>query len=389
MSEKWPVARLGGVVDSLDYGHTASATEMFAGPKFLRITDIQNGSVDWHSVPYCECNSDDEQRKALRPGDIVFARTGATTGKSFLISTCPSRAVFASYLIRIRPSGKALPSYLYHFFQTPAYWQQIALQAHGAAQAGVNASTLKEILIPLPPLPEQRRIAAILDQADALRTKRRQALARLDTLTQSIFLEMFGDPTTRSTRWDTVQLGELGKWQSGGTPPRSEPRYFGGTIPWFSSGELGDMCLANSCERVSLAALSETSAKAVSSGALLLGMYDTAALKASIASVDCSCNQAVAFATIDAAQVKTVFVYWAIRIGRHHFRRLQRGVRQKNLNLSMIREISIPHPPLSLQACFCDRMAQVAALMSSYRASLARLDSLFASLQYRAFRGEL
>jgi type I restriction enzyme S subunit len=381
--------RLGDLAESIDYGVTASASDQPVGPKFLRITDIQDGRVDWRGVPWCDCDSNSAAEAQLQPGDIVFARTGATTGKSFLIRDCPTDAVFASYLIRVRVGDSADPLFVSHFFKTPNYWAQIAKGARGAAQPGVNATTLKGLRIPLPSLPEQRRIANILDRADALRAKRHAALGNLDTLTQSIFLDMFGDPARNTKELPERSLGELGEWQSGGTPPRGKKDYFGGTIPWFTSGELEEMYLSQSSEALTEQALRETSAKAVPRGSLLLGMYDTAALKASFAGTDCSCNQAIAFATIRQDLADPVFVYFAIRIGREHFRRQQRGVRQKNLNLTMIREIRIPFPTITLQRQFADRVAEIGRLRDLHSAAHTDLNGLFASLQHRAFRGEL
>lgn len=197
---------LGSISESVDYGLTASACHEPVGPKFLRITDLQNGSVEWNSVPWCKANEKKRQSAKLNIGDIVFARTGATTGKSFLIRECPEEAVFASYLIRVRLSNKADPRYIAHFFQTSDYWNQITQNARGAAQPGVNATKLKSLKIPLPSLVEQNRIADILDEADALRTKRRGALAQLDTLLKSTFIEMFGDPVTNPMGWETYLL---------------------------------------------------------------------------------------------------------------------------------------------------------------------------------------
>jgi len=205
----WKTLPLGDFTESVDYGVTASATEQPVGPKFLRITDIQDNAVNWEKVPWCECDTRSASDARLKAGDIVFARTGATTGKSFLISECPTDAVFASYLIRVRLSDIAEPRFVSHFFQTPDYWAQIAKSARGVAQPGVNATTLKALKIPLPPLPEQRRIAEILDKADALRAKRRAALAQLDTLSQAIFHDMFGDPATNPKGWPQKPLGAL------------------------------------------------------------------------------------------------------------------------------------------------------------------------------------
>jgi type I restriction enzyme S subunit len=168
---------LGELSRSIDYGVTASAAHEPIGPKFLRITDIQNGSVHWAMVPWCAADARSIRDARLQNGDIVFARTGATTGKSFLIRECPHDAVFASYLIRVRLNDSVDPRYVSHFFQTKNYWSQVALAARGAAQAGVNASTLRAVKVPVVPLLEQRRVADVLDRAEELRAKRRAARA--------------------------------------------------------------------------------------------------------------------------------------------------------------------------------------------------------------------
>jgi type I restriction enzyme S subunit len=384
-----PIVRLEQIAASIDYGYTASAVKAPVGPKLLRITDIQDDQVDWRSVPFCTRPKKDDGSCELAAGDIVFARTGATTGKSFLIRTCPDNAVFASYLIRVRLKSVANPQYVNHFFKTSDYWRQIRQNSTGTAQPGVNASNLKLIKLPLPEIAKQRRIAAILDQADALRAKRRSTLDKLDSLATVHFLNAFGHPATNSRYLPIVPLRELGIWRSGGTPPRTRQDYFEGDLPWFSSGELNSMYVQTSSESISRLALTETSAKLVPKGALMLGMYDTAALKASIASIECSCNQAVAFCEIATKLASTTYVYFAIVIGRDHFRRQQRGVRQKNLNLDMIQSIPIPLPELALQRKFESDVDRLIHIRAAYSASLAKLDSLFASLQYRAFRGEL
>jgi hypothetical protein len=113
----WEVKEL-GAVSAINYGYTESASSEPIGPRFLRITDIQDDQVDWASVPYCKIESADLPKYRLASGDIVFARTGATTGKSFLVADPPD-AVFASYLIRLRLlDKKLLPKFVSLFFQT-------------------------------------------------------------------------------------------------------------------------------------------------------------------------------------------------------------------------------------------------------------------------------
>ncbi|ELP54270.1 type I restriction modification DNA specificity domain protein [Microcystis aeruginosa TAIHU98] len=157
----WEIVKLEKVSESISYGITASAYFVPTATKMLRITDIQNGEINWESVPFCSGDKKDIQKYSIVSGDIVFARTGATTGKSFLIRHCPENTLFASYLIRVRPSSLISPEYLAYFFKTEFYWKQIQQNSSGSAQPGVNSSKLKELLIILPPIELQKGFARL------------------------------------------------------------------------------------------------------------------------------------------------------------------------------------------------------------------------------------
>lgn len=220
------------LASSVDYGLTAPANPANVGPRFLRITDIQDDSVDWATVPFCEATAAEEEGARLESGDIVFARTGATTGKSYLLRRCPERAVFASYLIRVRPNRALVePRYLSWFFQTPDYWRQITSSASGTAQPGVNATKLKALQVPTPQLPKQRRIADVLDKADAIRRKRKEAIALTDKFLRSTFLEMFGDPVANSMGWKISRLGDLAEDLRYGTSEKCGSTETDGSLP--------------------------------------------------------------------------------------------------------------------------------------------------------------
>ncbi len=175
LPEGWRWVKLGEVCERIEYGYTASADLDIVEPHFLRITDIQNGHVVWDKVPGCKISPEEEEKYLLFDGDIVFARTGATTGKSYLIRR-PPRSVFASYLIRLRPKTHICADFMYEFFQSSTYWQQIYTNIRGAGQPNVNASLLSKMVIPLPPLSEQKRIAAILKERMAAVERLRKAL---------------------------------------------------------------------------------------------------------------------------------------------------------------------------------------------------------------------
>ena len=156
----WKIVRLKDVAEKPQYGLTAKAA-ISGDTKFLRITDITDQRVNWATVPFCSAPKKKNDTCKLKSGDIVFARIGATTGKSYMISDPPD-AVFASYLIRVRVGNDLDPNFLIHFFQSRGYWQQVDANKHANLKKGVNGSILSNLLLPLPPLPEQKKIAYIL-----------------------------------------------------------------------------------------------------------------------------------------------------------------------------------------------------------------------------------
>lgn len=192
MRSSWKEARVGDFCETPQYGYTESATNEQIGPRFLRITDIQNGQVDWKNVPFCNCPY--PEKYLLEENDLIFARTGGTTGKSFLIRKCP-KAVFASYLIRLRVKHSVSVEYLYRYFQTPSYWGQITDEKKGTGQPNVNGKKLANIQVPIPPLPEQRRIVAYLDElqakVDTLRHIQAETSTELDALLPAVLDKAF------------------------------------------------------------------------------------------------------------------------------------------------------------------------------------------------------
>jgi len=188
----WTEAKVGDFCEKPQYGYTESATYEPVGPRFLRITDIQNGQVNWDTVPFCDCP--EPEKYLLRENDILFARTGATTGKSFLARDCPE-AVFASYLIRLRVQRLVVTEYLYWYFQSPSYWSQITEGKEGTGQPNMNGRKLASISVPIPPPDEQRRIIAYLDElqsrVDAVKQHQAATAAALNALLPSILDRAF------------------------------------------------------------------------------------------------------------------------------------------------------------------------------------------------------
>lgn len=162
--EKWKWAKLSEVATKIQYGYTASASNS-GSARLLRITDIQDGQVEWNSTPYCSPTASEIKKFELKTGDILVARTGGTIGKSFLVQNTPSEpSVFASYLIRISPETQLIsPNFLKFFLESPYYWTQLKDNSRGTGQPNVNAKALGNLRLPLPPLEEQRRIVEKLN----------------------------------------------------------------------------------------------------------------------------------------------------------------------------------------------------------------------------------
>ena len=176
--EGWAWTTVNNISKSIIYGVSESAKSE-GKYKLLRITDIQNNKVDWETVPFTDFDDDKVASYILYDGDIVFARTGATAGKSYLIKGLSQKAIYASYLIRVQTFDLILPEYVKLFFESGYYWEQIELTSVGIGQPNVNGTILGSLNIPLPPFAEQKRIVIEIDRWLSLLEQIEQGKANL------------------------------------------------------------------------------------------------------------------------------------------------------------------------------------------------------------------
>jgi type I restriction enzyme S subunit len=177
LPEGWSGTSLEDLCMPPQYGWTTSAVRNGKGLKVLRTTDISSGKVDWTTVPYCEVEPDVQEKYLLRDGDIVVSRAGSV-GISYLVKD-PPRAVFASYLIRFRPKPPITGEFVSIFLNSPNYWRAIAEEATGITLPNVNASKLKALAVQLPPLKEQQRIVAKVEDLLARVNTGRERLTKV------------------------------------------------------------------------------------------------------------------------------------------------------------------------------------------------------------------
>lgn len=231
MSE-WKQIQFRNICSDISYGYTASASNENVGPKFLRITDISSGRINWKNVPYCKISNKDLKKYQLGAGDIVIARTGATTGYNAIIKNKVD-AVYASYLIRFQIDfNKADPFFVGHVLQSNNFQDYVDSIAGGSAQPGANAQQFADYEFLLPPLSEQKLISEVLtsldDKIDLLHRQNKILEALAETLFRQQFLEEAVDS------WEVGTLSDLVIIKYG----KDHKRLLNGNIPVFGSGGL-------------------------------------------------------------------------------------------------------------------------------------------------------
>jgi len=331
-------------------------------------------------------------------GDVLVAKITPCFENGKIAQTILSKPIgFGStefHVVRPRP-GKLDGRYAHHFLRLEKVRNAGERRMTGSGgQRRVPENYLAKLQIPLPPLTEQRRIAAVLDKADELRAKRRTALAALDTLTQSIFLEMFGDPVKNPMKWATVPFDKLCERVTVGIVVKPASYYVPEGVPALRSlnikqGKvvLNDLVYFSQSDNDTK--LRKTKLKAGDLVLVRSGQPGAAAVVPPELDVVNAIDLLIATPLPETAEPVFLCCFFNSSGGRDLVLSKQRGQVQKHLNVGSLSEAKIPLPPLPLQHTFARRVAAVEALKAKHCTALAELNVLFASLQHRAFQGEL
>lgn len=366
------------------------------GIQFLTVTNILEDSIDLEkSKKYISLDEYEKSYKhfSINKGDIVTACSGGSWGKS-AIYDLDDKIILNTSTLRLRfYNDLGVNKYLYYLTKTSYFKRSLSIHTTGQ-QPNYGYFHYSRIPIPLPPLSEQKRIVAILDEAfEAISKAKANAEKNLknskelfESYLQSVFANKCDD-------WEEKTLGNIAYVKSGGTPLCSNKAYWnGGTIPWYSSGELNNLYTKNPERYITQLGLDSSNAKLFPKGSLLIGMYDTAALKMSIIDRDATFNQAIAGVKPN-EKLNLLFIFHAINAIRSDLLNLRRGVRQKNLSLEKIKNISLPIPALSIQKSIASRLdtlsAETKRLEVVYQKKLGSLEELKKSILQKAFAGEL
>ena len=392
---RWPTAALGELCD-IRGGFPApqddSAFEEGEIP-FVRMKDVGR-----HHLTNNLCETDQSLSRAhfekgryqLTPrGSILMPRSGSVGLNHRAILTVD--AVVVSHLCALVPtSDKVTTDFLYRFLCL-ADMRKLTKKTTGLDS--IAFSDLRIVAIPLPPLAEQRRIAEVLDKAEALRAKRRAALAQLDSLTKSLFLDLFGDPVTNPKGWPNPTLGGLLAFQQYGPRFVNEAYSTDGIriVRITDLSESGNLDFS-AMPKMTVSAEDRKKYSLCDGDIIFARTGATVGKVALIGPNDPPCIAGAYFITmrfektVEPVYARAVLVAPSVRA---IVAKRSRQAAQQNFSGPGLRQLPMPLPPLDLQREFARRVAAVEKLKTAQRAALAELDALFASLQHRAFRGEL
>ena len=358
----------------------------------LRSNNIGEGSINLDNLIYVKSEIIKNVQR-FRIGDIlVTASTGSKTiiGKNGTIRELIDGS-FGAFCKVVRPRKSINSDYLKHFFQSSYYRTTIRNVINGANINNIKNEHLDNLLIPLPPLETQKKIAAILDEADKLRQLNRQLIEKYDALTQSLFLEMFGDPVTNPKGWEKKCLSQMGVVQTGNTPSRSESSYYNEKyIEWIKTDNINtpETYITTADEYLSKNGVQK--GRTVEANSLLVTcIAGSRKVIGNVAITDrkVAFNQQINSFTPFKGNI--FFFYQLFKIGKHHIQNFSTNGMKGIITKSKFESIDFIDVPAEIQEAFGNFFKSVENQKSQAQASLQKSEELFQSLLQRAFKGEL
>jgi len=300
--------------------------------------------------------------------------------------------VCTTEILPILPEADKLDrAYLWALLLTPRFVEWASSNVSGANLPRLSPKLLAKYEVPLPPLPEQQRIAGILRRADRLRRLRRYGRELSDTYLQSVFLEMFGDPVANPMRWERAKTSDLGRVQTGNTPPRNEPDNYGAYIEWIKSDNIthDEMYVTRSLEMLSNEGLQK--GRFVEAGSILVTCI--AGSPTSIGNVALT-DRKVAFnqqinAVTPCKKVDSLFLYALFKVAKPLVQRSTTLGMKRIITKSKFEKLLLIKPPLPLQQKFAHIVRKCERLRAQQREAERQAEHLFQTLLHRAFRGDL
>jgi len=383
-----------------------------------QIRDVVSNVITWNPVRdghdqlicYIDLSSVDQNTKTISPNKSIVAREAPSRARQLvqtgdilvstvrpnlngvaMVNSSLNGATASTGFCVLRPDKEKLDgSYLFHWVKSSEFISDMIRKATGASYPAVSDRIVLESKIPIPPIAEQKRIAAILDKAEELRSLRRKALAELDAIVQSIFLEMFGDPVRNPKGWECKSIKQIGRAVTGNTPSRSQPELYGDAIEWIKSDNINTPHSYLTKASEGLSQLGKEISRIVPKCSILVtciaGSPDCIG-NAAIADREVAFNQQINALVPELGDFR--FLYAQILVNKCLVQEASTSSMKGMVNKSRFEEIQLIFPKIELQENFGKAFDKIESLKATQRESLDQLDALFSSLQHRAFQGEL
>ena len=384
------MAKLGDVFPLVRNGASIKQTDGATGTPITRIETISNREIDRNKFGYANIIDTSKYKDyILQDGDILMSHINSEKhlGKVALYRKQENEQIIHGMnllMLRANPSV-IFPSYATYFFETPAFLMQIRkITKKSVNQASFTVTALKEIEIPLPPLDEQRRIAAVLDKVSGLIAKRREQLDKLDELVKARFVEMFGDPSANS-QWPTQKLSKLGELNRGVSKhrPRNDPALLGGPYPLIQTGDVSNSGLYILDYSSTYSELGLAQSRLWKEGTLCITIAANIAQTSILAFDACFPDSVVGF--LPGEKTNAVFVHYWFSFFQKILEEQAPQVAQKNINLKILSDLDVIVPPYNLQADFSDFVRQAEKSKLTIQQSIDKLDVLKKALMQQYF----
>lgn len=325
-------------------------------------------------------------KQLVFPGDILVSTVRPNLNAVALVTEGFDSITVAStgYCV-LRCLSNTDNKYVFYFCQSPAFIENMVAQATGASYPAVTSSIVKECSIPLPPLEEQRKIAAVLDKVSDLIAKRRQQLEKLDLLVKARFVEMFGDPVSNSYQFPVLSLSELGELGRGVSKhrPRNAPELLGGKYPLIQTGEVANSDLYIHSYENTYSEVGFQQSKMWKAGTLCITIAANIAKTAILSFDACFPDSVVAFSANE--KTNNIFVHYWFSFFQEILEAQAPESAQKNINLKILSELKVIVPDIEEQNCFADFVEQAEKTKTRIRESLTKLETLKKALMQEYF----
>ena len=332
---KWDIVKVGDICETTSGGTPLKSREDFYYPQeipWINSGEVRNGEIYQANKYISRIGLEKSSAKIVPANSVLVAMYGATAGQVGLLKI---EASTNQAICSILPNERFNPKFLYYVLSSKT--NDLIEMSVGGAQPNISQGIIKNIEIPLPPLDVQEEIVKELDGYQAV----------IDGAQKVV--DNWKPTLPINPNWEKTRLGEICEVQSGGTPLKNKKEYWsGGSINWYSSGELNDIYTSESNGKITPLGLKNSNAKLFPKGSLLVGMYDTAAFKMSILDREATFNQAISGIKPN-NKINMYFLYLYFTANRDSYMKQRSGVRQQNLNKGFICDIEVPVPSLEEQ----------------------------------------